>query len=164
MNDRTTHLDSTFAESPDSDQSETGRDRVVPAPRVQPPDLTPRGEPPPDAAGPVSLVFSRSRLRAWRHLRGADYATLADAAGTTAAQVAAYEFGNSQPTDQAITSWAAVLGCEPDQLRSTTPDGPDEYWQAANQAMGPMSPDDLAVIVRGHTRPSHRPNPYTGRL
>jgi transcriptional regulator with XRE-family HTH domain len=116
----------------------------------------------------VPLVFSRSRLRAWRHLRGADYATLADAAGITAAEVAAYEFGNTHPRDQAISAWAAVLGCEPDQLRSTTPDGPDEYWQAANQAMGPMSPDDLAVIadviVRGHTRPSHRPNPYTGRL
>lgn len=44
----------------------------------------------------------------------------------------------------------------------------DEYWQAANQAMGPTSSDDLAVvadvIVRSHTRQTRLPNPYTGRL
>jgi transcriptional regulator with XRE-family HTH domain len=113
-------------------------------------------------------VFSRSRLRAWRHLRSTDYTALADAAAITAAEVAAYEFGNGQPTTSMITAWAAVLDCEPDQLRSTTPEGPDEYWQAANRAMGPMSSDDLAVvadvILRGQTRQPHRPNPYTGRV
>jgi transcriptional regulator with XRE-family HTH domain len=111
------------------------------------------------------MAFSRSRLRAWRHLRGADYAALAESAGITADEVAAYEFGSGQPTTSTITAWATVLGCGPDQLRSTTPDGPDEYWQAANQAMGPMSADDLAVvadvIMRGHTRP---PKSHTGSL
>jgi hypothetical protein len=67
-----------------------------------------------------------------------------------------------------ITAWAAALDCQPDQLRSTTPDGPDEYWQAANQAMGPMSAEDLAVVAeviqRSHTRRYHQPGPYTGRL
>jgi transcriptional regulator with XRE-family HTH domain len=167
MKDRTTPTGSTFAGPPDSDRPGARQDHVVPAPRAQAPDPTPGDEPPPGVTGQAPLVFSRSRLRAWRHLRGADYAALADAAGITAAEVAAYEFGNGQPTAHVISAWAAVLGCEPGQLRSTTPDGPDEYWQAANQAMGPMSSDDLAVvadvIMRSHTRLSHRPNPYTGR-
>lgn len=101
----------------------------------------------PDAAAPA---FSRARLRAWRHLRGADYATLARAAGITSEDVAAYEagdHGHGQPTMWMVTAWAAALGCQPDQLRSNTPEGPDEYWQAANQAMGPMSPEDLAVVA-----------------
>jgi transcriptional regulator with XRE-family HTH domain len=168
MKHRTTPTGSTFAGSPDSDRPRARQDHVVPAPRAQSPDPTPGDDPPPGVTGPAPLVFSRSRLRAWRHLRGIDYAALADAAHITAAEVAAYEFGNGQPTTQAITSWAAVLGCEPDQLRSTTPEGPDEYWQAANQAMGPMSPEDLAVvadvIMRGHSRQSRPPNPYTDRL
>lgn len=98
-------------------------------------------------AGPA---FSRARLRAWRHLRSVDYATLARAAGITSEDVAAYEageHGRGEPTTWMITAWAAALGCQPDQLRSNTPDGSDEYWQAANQAMGPMSPEDLAVVA-----------------
>jgi transcriptional regulator with XRE-family HTH domain len=168
MPHRTTPASSTPAGPTTSDRTGTGRANVVPEPRAQSPDLMPGDEPPPELAGPAPMLFSRSRLRAWRHLRGADHATLARAAGITAAEVAAYEFGNGQPTTSTITAWAAVLGCEPDQLRSTTPDGPDEYWQAANQAMGPMSSDDLAVvadvIMRGHTCSPRPPNPHTGRL
>ncbi|HEX3781304.1 MAG TPA: helix-turn-helix transcriptional regulator [Pseudonocardiaceae bacterium] len=113
-----------------SDNPMTGRDSVAPAPRAPSPGPTP-GDGPPDEARAAPLLFSPSRLRAWRHLRGTDHATLAHAAGTTSGDVAACEAGRQQPHMGMVTAWAAVLGCQPDQLHSTTPEGPDEYWQAA---------------------------------
>jgi transcriptional regulator with XRE-family HTH domain len=100
------------------------------------------------------VVFSRARLRAWRHVTGTTYAALATAAGSTVEHVAACERGASQPDDAMITAWAGVLGCQPDQLRSACPDGPSEYWNAASQAMPPMTADDLAVVASyaGRTR------------
>jgi transcriptional regulator with XRE-family HTH domain len=140
---------STSGEPVVDDGPVTGSDNALPTPDTQPADTAP-GRPADDVAGPTSPAFSKSRLRAWRHLRSTDYATLARAAGISSEDVAAYEAGNhgqGQPTTWMITAWAAALGCQPDQLRSNTPDGPDEYWQAANQAMGPMSREDLAVVA-----------------
>lgn len=102
------------------------------------------------------MVFSRARLRAWRHARALDHAALADAAGITAADVAACEAGQADPTPGMIAAWSAVLGCQPDQLRSTTPDAPAEYWRAANQAMPRMSPEDLAIVARVFARTAAR--------
>jgi hypothetical protein len=147
--DHFTPPDSSAGDSPAEDEHVTGSDNALPAPDAQSSGPAP-GHAAPDVAGPTLPAFSRSRLRAWRHLRSADYATLARAAGITSEDVAAYEagdHGHGQPTMWMVTAWAAVLGCQPDQLRSNTPDGPDEYWQAANQAMGPMSPEDLAVVA-----------------
>jgi predicted secreted protein len=92
-------------------------------------------------------VFSRARLRAWRHVTATTHTALAAATGSTIEQVQACEHGTTHPDDAMITAWAGVLGCQPDQLRSTCPDGPTEYWNAASQAMPPMSADDLAVVA-----------------
>jgi transcriptional regulator with XRE-family HTH domain len=101
-------------------------------------------------------VFSPARLRAWRHARSVDHATLADAVGVTVDQVAACEAGRADPTPGVIAAWSAVLDCQPDQLRSATPDGPAEYWHAANQAMPRMSGEDLAVVARVFARTAER--------
>jgi hypothetical protein len=104
-------------------------------------------------------VFSRARLRAWRHVTGTSYDALADAAHTTPEHVQACERGTTQPDNATIGAWATVLGCQPDQLRSSCPDGPREYWNAASQAMPPMSADDLAVVadVIMRSRANRRP-------
>jgi transcriptional regulator with XRE-family HTH domain len=97
-------------------------------------------------------VFSPARLRAWRHARNVDHAALARAADVTTEQVAACEASQADPTPEMVAAWSAVLGCRPDQLRSSTPDGQAEYWSAANQAMPPMSAEDLAIVARVFTR------------
>jgi transcriptional regulator with XRE-family HTH domain len=106
-------------------------------------------------SGPA-LVFSRARLRAWRHARSLDHARLAETAGVTEDQVAACEAGLADPTPGMIAAWSAALGCRPDQLRSTTPDGRAEYWNAANQAMPRMSGEDLAIVARVFARTAER--------
>lgn len=101
-------------------------------------------------------VFSPARLRAWRHATATTYTTLAHAADTTPQQVQACERGTIHPDPAMITAWADALGCQADQLMSTSPDGPAEYWNAANQAMPKMTTDDLAivadVILRGRAK------------
>jgi hypothetical protein len=69
-----------------------------------------------------------------------------------AAHVQACEEGSAQPDDAILVAWSTVLGCRVDQLRSTSPDDPAEYWHAANQAMPPMSGEDLAVVAQVFTR------------
>lgn len=107
------------------------------------------------------VVFSPARLRAWRHARTLDHATLATAADTTAAVVQACEQGLADPTPDMITAWSARLDCRPDQLRSTTPTDPAEYWRAAHQAMPRMSAEDLAVVAHLFTRTTGRTNRRT---
>jgi hypothetical protein len=97
-------------------------------------------------------VFSPARLRAWRHARNRDHATLAAGADTTVEQVTACETGQVEPTPGMLAAWSALLGCRTEQLTSTTPADPAEYWRAAHQAMPPMSGEDLAVIARIFTR------------
>lgn len=106
----------------------------------------------PRQRGSTATVFSPARLRAWRHARSLDHAALADAAGVTVSEVAACEAGQADPTPGMVAAWSAALGCRPDQLRSKTPDGPAEYWHAANQAMPAMSAEDLAVVAQVLTR------------
>jgi transcriptional regulator with XRE-family HTH domain len=125
-------------DDPGSDSQQRGR---VPAPRR--------------AAHPA-LAFSPDRLRAWRHARATDRPALANAAGITLTDLAAYETGQAHPTPGMIAAWSARLGCQPDQLRSTTPDAPAEYWHAANQAMPRMSAEDLAVVARVFARTAAR--------
>jgi transcriptional regulator with XRE-family HTH domain len=147
--DHLTPPDSSTSGEPVVDGPVNGSDNAQPTPDTQSAGTAP-GHLADNIAGSTLPVFSKSRLRAWRHLRSTDYATLARAAGISSEDVAAYEAGNhgqGQPTTWMITAWAAALGCQPDQLRSDTPDGPDEYWQAANQAMGPMSREDLAAVA-----------------
>jgi hypothetical protein len=90
------------------------------------------------------------------------HTVLAEVAGTTPTTVAACEHGATTPTTPMVAAWAARLGCRADQLRSTTPTGPDEYWSAANQAMGAMSTQDLAVvadvILRNRARRTEHPD------
>ena len=110
------------------------------------------------ASARPGMVFSPARLRAWRHARNRDHAALADAAGVTVDQVAACEAGRADPTPGMIAAWSALLGCTPEQLRSTTPADPAEYWSAANQAMPRMSGEDLAVVARVFVRVADRVN------
>jgi DNA-binding transcriptional regulator YiaG len=119
------------------------------------------GRTPPTETEPGRAVFSPARLRAWRHVTGTTHTTLADAAHTTTEHVQACERGTTQPHPDTLATWARVLGCQPDQLRSTDPDAPTEYWNAASHAMPPMSSADLAVIAevimrsRAHRTPPH---------
>jgi transcriptional regulator with XRE-family HTH domain len=101
----------------------------------------------PDAG---EVVLSPGRLRAWRHVHSVTLQALADAAGVSAAVVQATETGHPSaphPTPEMITAWADVLGCHTEQLCSTTPHGQFEYWDAAVEAMPPMTTDDLAVVA-----------------
>jgi transcriptional regulator with XRE-family HTH domain len=129
----------------------TGKRRAA-WPNTDPPVPLPRGT----AQDGPALVFSPARLRAWRHARNLDHGSLAAAAGVSADQVAACEDGQADPTPGMIASWSARLGCRPDQLRSTTPDAPAEYWRAATEFMPPMSPEDLAVVARVFARNATR--------
>ncbi|MGB3438585.1 MAG: helix-turn-helix transcriptional regulator [Actinophytocola sp.] len=95
----------------------------------------------------TEAVFSPHRFRAWRDATGTPSAALADAGGATVADVEACTRGEATPNRATLARWARLLGCTVRQLTSATPLDPREYWQAASEAMGPMSPDDLAVIA-----------------
>jgi DNA-binding transcriptional regulator YiaG len=105
-------------------------------------------------AGPA--VFSPHRLRAWRHVTATSHTALAQTANVTAEHVQACERGTACPSGDTIRAWSAVLGCQADQLMSTTPEDQAEYWRAASQAMPPISSEDLAVVAdvlrRSHAR------------
>lgn len=118
------------------------------APKPGDSEPLPRPEPGSATAGDTMSAFSPARLRAWRHARGIDHASLASAAKINVDTVAACEDGHTSPTPDMIAAWSALLDCQPDQLHSYTPDAPAEYWKAANQAMPPMSKEDLAVVAR----------------
>lgn len=107
-------------------------------------------------------VFSSERFRAWMHGRGVAAAELADVAGVTAAYVMACAYGHpvaSPPTPGVLAAWATRLGCDPDELCSATPHGPNEYWIAANRAMPPMTEDDLAAVADLFRRTSRQTPP-----
>jgi hypothetical protein len=65
----------------------------------------------------------------------------------------AYDHPVASPPELAVLrAWADRLGCDPADLRSTTPHDPNEYWRGANRAMPRMSEDDLAAIADIFTR------------
>lgn len=101
-------------------------------------------------SGPAVAVFSPGRLRAWQHVRDVPLDVLGDVVGVSAAYVKACAHGHpgaAEPTAEMIKAWAALLGCTADELCSTTPHDPADYWRGVNKAMGPMSRDDLEAVA-----------------
>ena len=75
------------------------------------------------------------RLRAHRHLRGWDRATLASGANTTIEVVAAIENGQASHCPRLVTALADALGCPPAALHTSAPGDNADYGEVICAAL-----------------------------